>query len=339
MIEVKNLVKRYGNYLAVDNINFTVEKGEIVGFLGPNGAGKSTTMNVMTGYLSATEGSVTIDGYDIFEEPEEAKKLIGYLPEQPPVYMDMTVVEYLQFVAELKSVDKKLRREQIKQIILDTKLEEVKDRLIRHLSKGYRQRVGIAGALVGYPDLIILDEPTVGLDPKQIIEIRDLIHKLSEKHTVILSSHILSEISAVCERIIIINKGRLIADATPEQLSEEANKNPSLRLSVKGSMDKVKEVLGRMTTTTTVNEIEETDGICSMVLYPEEERDVREEVFNLLAEEKLPIYEMKLQTLSLEDIFLKLTQTENYEEDVIEEEAAYEETVTVEEDKIEKEEE
>ena len=312
MIEVKNLVKRYGNYLAVDNISFTVEKGEIVGFLGPNGAGKSTTMNVMTGYLSATEGSVVIDDYDIFDEPEEAKKLIGYLPEQPPVYMDMTVVEYLDFVASLKSVDRKIRRTQINEILGDTKLVEVKGRLIRHLSKGYRQRVGIAGALVGYPELIILDEPTVGLDPKQIIEIRDLIRKLSKKHTIILSSHILSEISAVCERIIIINKGKVVADATPEQLSEEANKNPGLKLSVKGSVDKVKGILSKLGTIDYINEEEQSGELCSMMIYTKEKYDIREEVFGLLAKEGLPIYEMKLQTLSLEDIFLNLTQENDY---------------------------
>ncbi len=315
MIEVKNLVKRYGNYLAVDNISFTVEKGEIVGFLGPNGAGKSTTMNVMTGYLSATEGTVTINDYDIFEEPEEAKKLIGYLPEQPPVYMDMTVVEYLHFVAALKSVEKKLRRSQINKIIDETKLTEVKDRLIRHLSKGYRQRVGIAGALVGYPDLIILDEPTVGLDPKQIIEIRDLIRELSVNHTIILSSHILSEVSAVCQRIIIINKGRLIADATPEKLSEDANKNPSLKLSLKCSLDKAKEILSKVKAISEINDTEETDGICSAMIHTTEKSDIREEVFHLMADARIPIYEMKLQTLSLEDIFLKLTQDNLYSEE------------------------
>ncbi len=308
MIEVKNLVKRYGNYLAVNDLSFTVEKGEIVGLLGPNGAGKSTTMNVMTGYLSATEGSVTIDEYDIFDEPEEAKKLIGYLPEQPPVYMDMTVNEYLRFVADLKSVSKKERVEQIAEILEDTKLVDVQNRLIRHLSKGYRQRVGIAGALVGYPELIILDEPTVGLDPKQIIEIRDLIRKLSKKHTVILSSHILSEISAVCERIIIINKGRLIADDTPDNLAEYANDNLGLRLSVKGDLHKVKEVLNKIPSVTSIKEAEEQDGISSMVLFTENNKDIRDELFYVLAEEKLPIYGMELRTLSLEDVFLALTQ-------------------------------
>jgi ABC-type multidrug transport system, ATPase component len=307
LIEVKNLVKRYGNYLAVDNLSFTVEKGEIVGLLGPNGAGKSTTMNVMTGYLSATEGSVSIDGYDIFDEPEEAKKLIGYLPEQPPVYMDMTVTEYLEFVAALKSVPKKQRKSQIDEIMEDTKLTHMKNRLIRHLSKGYRQRVGIAGALIGYPELIILDEPTVGLDPKQITEIRDLIKKLSQKHTVILSSHILSEVSAVCQRILIINKGKLIVDDTPDKLEEQANANPGLKVSVKGSLDRVNEVLKRNPDITSITETKEVDGISSMVLYTKDNKDIREELFYQLAEEKLPLYEYKLRKLSLEDIFLELT--------------------------------
>lgn len=311
MIEVKNLVKRYGNYQAVDNLNFTVEKGEIVGLLGPNGAGKSTTMNVMTGYLSATEGSVSIDGFDIFDEPEEAKKLIGYLPEQPPVYMDMTVTEYLEFVAALKSVKKKERDSQIEEILEDTKLTDVQHRLIRHLSKGYRQRVGIAGALVGYPDLIILDEPTVGLDPKQIIEIRDLIRKLATRHTIILSSHILSEVSAVCDRIIIINKGRLIVDDTPDQLAEYANTNVGLHMSVKGSLENVKKVLSKISAITNIQDGEETDGVSSMLVFTEENADIREELFYLLAEEKLPVYGMELKTLSLEDIFLALTTDGN----------------------------
>lgn len=313
MIEVKNLVKRYGNYLAVNDLSFTVQKGEIVGLLGPNGAGKSTTMNVMTGYLSATEGSVTIDEYDIFDEPEEAKKLIGYLPEQPPIYMDMTVNEYLRFVADLKSVSKKERGGQIAEILEDTKLVDVQNRLIRHLSKGYRQRVGIAGSLVGYPELIILDEPTVGLDPKQIIEIRDLIRKLSKKHTVILSSHILSEISAVCERIIIINKGRLIADDTLENLAEYANSNLGLRLSVKGDLHKVKEVVTKIPSVTSIKESEEQDGVSNMLVFTENNKDIRDELFYLLAEEKLPIYGMELRTLSLEDVFLMLTE-DNQEE-------------------------
>lgn len=211
MIEISNLVKKYGDHIAVDHLSLTVEPGKIYGLLGPNGAGKSTTMNIVTGYIGADGGTVKINGYDIFAQPEEAKKCIGYLPEIPPLYVDMTVYEYLKFVAELKKLDRKKRKEMIADAMDMTGITEVKNRLIKNLSKGYRQRVGFAQALLGYPEIIILDEPTVGLDPKQIIEIRELIKKLGEKHTVILSSHILSEISAVCDHVFIISKGKLVA--------------------------------------------------------------------------------------------------------------------------------
>ena len=222
MIEVKNLVKKYGSHLAVDHLNFTVDTGQIYGFLGPNGAGKSTTMNIMTGYLGATEGEVLINGHNILEEPEAAKKCIGYLPEMPPLYTDMKVNEYLKFVAELKKIPKPERQEQIEKVMLMVKIMDVQDRLIKNLSKGYRQRVGLAQAILGYPEVIILDEPTVGLDPKQIIEIRDLIKSLKKKHTVILSSHILSEVSAVCDYVLIISHGKLVASDTPENLGKLA---------------------------------------------------------------------------------------------------------------------
>ena len=218
MIEVKNLVKDYGGCLAVDHLSFTIRDGEIIGFLGPNGAGKSTTMNIMTGYLGATDGEVLIDGKNILEEPDEARRLIGYLPEIPPLYLDMTVLEYLSFAAELKKIPKKDREEAVSKAMELTMLNDVKGRLIKNLSKGYRQRVGLAQAVLGMPPVIILDEPTVGLDPKQIIEIRDLIKSLRKKHTVILSSHILSEVSAVCDHILIISHGRLAANGTPESL-------------------------------------------------------------------------------------------------------------------------
>lgn len=218
MIEVKNLVKDYGGCLAVDHLSFTIRDGEIIGFLGPNGAGKSTTMNIMTGYLGATDGEVLIDGKNILEEPDEARRLIGYLPEIPPLYLDMTVLEYLSFAAELKKIPKKDREEAVSKAMELTMLNDVKGRLIKNLSKGYRQRVGLAQAVLGMPPVIILDEPTVGLDPKQIIEIRDLIKSLGKKHTVILSSHILSEVSAVCDHILIISHGRLAANGTPESL-------------------------------------------------------------------------------------------------------------------------
>ena len=221
MIEIDNLVKKYGEHVAVDHLSLTVEPGKIYGFLGPNGAGKSTTMNIITGYLGATSGTVTINGHDIFKEPEEAKKCVGYLPEIPPLYTDMTVLEYLNFVAELKKLEKGLRKRYVEEAMETTGILDVKNRMIRNLSKGYRQRVGFAQAILGYPEIIILDEPTVGLDPKQIIEIRDLIRKLGEKHTVILSSHILTEISAVCDHVFIISKGKLVASDSTENLLEQ----------------------------------------------------------------------------------------------------------------------
>ena len=307
MIEVKNLLKKYGNHVAVDDLSFTVEDGQILGFLGPNGAGKSTTMNILTGYISSTEGTVTIDGHDIFEEPEEAKKCIGYLPEQPPLYMDMTVYEYLRFVAELKGVKKNERAKMIRNIIDETKLVEVQNRLIHHLSKGYKQRVGIAEALMGYPKVIILDEPTVGLDPSQIIEIRDLIKKLAKNHTVILSSHILSEVSAVCDHVMIINKGKLIVSDTPDNLINYTKQRSGLRLIVKGTKDIVKEILDSIGAITDTKLEKEEDGLVYLTAYTSEKEDIREMVFYAMAEAKCPIFGMELLDLSLEDVFLELT--------------------------------
>ncbi|MDO5293601.1 MAG: ABC transporter ATP-binding protein [bacterium] len=313
MIEVKNLVKRYGSFLAVDHLSFTVEKGEIVGLLGPNGAGKSTTMNMITGYISSTEGTVTIDGYDIFDDAEDAKQHIGYLPEQPPVYMDMKVSEYLQFVAELKKVKKSERAGMIEKIMEDTMLTEMKNRLIRHLSKGYKQRVGIAGALIGYPDVIILDEPTVGLDPKQIIEIRDLIKKLAKKHTVILSSHILSEVSAVCDRVIIINKGKLIVDDTPERLADHARFASGIKLVVKGDKGNIIGALTEVPSVVDVSVDKEENGFVYVTVCGKEKEEIREDIFFKLAEENMPIYTMQKMTFTLEDIFLELTKEEEKE--------------------------
>ena len=246
MIEVENLTKKYGSHVAVDNLSFRVERGMIYGFLGPNGAGKSTTMNMMTGYIAATSGTVKINGYDILKNPEQAKKSIGYLPELPPVYPDMTVYEYLRFVAELKKVKKNERQAQIEDVMKQTQIEDVKGRLIKNLSKGYKQRVGLAQAIIGYPEVIILDEPTVGLDPKQIIEIRELIRELAKKHTIILSSHILSEVSAVCDHIMIISKGRLVASDTPEGLMTLLKGGRQMKLSVLGEQSKVEELLQSM---------------------------------------------------------------------------------------------
>ena len=243
MIEVRNLVKKYGDHVAVDHLNFTVEKGKIYGFLGPNGAGKSTTMNMITGYIASTEGDILIDGHNILEEPEEAKKKIGYLPELPPLYQDMTAREYLEFAAELKGIPKEKRQGNINGVMSTTKIQNVKDRLIKNLSKGYKQRVGLAQALLGYPEIIILDEPTVGLDPKQIIEIRELIRRLSEKHTVILSSHILAEVREVCDYILIISRGKLVASDTPENLEKMLGESDTVEIETEVSPAAVEDTL------------------------------------------------------------------------------------------------
>ena len=260
MIEINNLVKRYGDKKAVNGISFTVEKGEVLGFLGPNGAGKSTTMNIITGYLSSTSGSVKVNGHDILEEPEEAKRCIGYLPELPPLYLDMTVLEYLNFVCDLKGVKKDIRKKQLAKILSMVKIVDVADRLIGNLSKGYKQRVGIAQALVGDPEILILDEPTVGLDPNQILEIRKLIRNLAKDHTVILSSHILSEIQAVCDRVVIINKGKLAAVSSITDLSSKLSGNSKLLLSFKGNVKDVKNAIQSLPGVTDANvRVSDTD--------------------------------------------------------------------------------
>lgn len=308
MIEVRHLTKRYGSTLAVDDLNFTIEKGQIYGFLGPNGAGKSTTMNIITGYIASTDGTVTIDGHDILENPEAAKKNIGYLPELPPLYFDMTVEEYLLFAAELKKIPKKERASQLADICALTKVEEVRHRLIKNLSKGYRQRVGLAQALLGYPEILILDEPTVGLDPKQILEIRNLIKTLGKSHTVILSSHILSEVSAVCDYVLIISHGKLVASDTPDNLSKLMQGTSSLLLTVKSSQEDLENLLN---TIPAVQEFHFTDceekDCVKAEIKTEPSADIRELLFYRLAEAGLPILGMQLVHLSLEDIFLELT--------------------------------
>lgn len=307
MIEVSSLSKRYGSHLAVDNVSFSIKKGEVVGFLGPNGAGKSTIMNIMTGYLSLTAGEVSIDGFDIMDNPEEAKKRIGYLPEIPPLYTDMTVKEYLSFMYDLKKV-KFPKKPHIEEIVRLVKIENVYNRLIKNLSKGYRQRVGIAQALIGNPDLLILDEPTVGLDPKQIIEIRNLIARLGKNHTVILSSHILSEIQEVCERIIIINRGNIIADDTPENLSKNLSNDHSVSLRVQGTEGEIYKILK------TVPGIKEMrfagsreEGTVDYIVEPKAGVDVRSAISTRLAERKKAIYELRSNEMTLEQIFLRLT--------------------------------
>lgn len=311
MIEVKNLVKKYGSHVAVDHLNFTVEKGQILGFLGPNGAGKSTTMNMLTGYISMTEGSVTINGFDIYEEPEEAKKSIGYLPELPPVYPDMTVREYLKFVMDIKKVPHGRRAAMLADVMARAQVAQVADRLIRHLSKGYRQRVGLAQAIVGYPEVIILDEPTVGLDPMQIIEIRDLIKDLAKKHTVIISSHILSEISEVCDTVMIMNKGKLVVMDSVENLPKHLERTMNLHLCVKGREHAVREVLGKVEGIGQLSvKPGAGEGLLDVSIGTKEHMDVREEVFYVLAAAKCPIFEMSSDHMSLEDIFLEMTKEE-----------------------------
>ena len=311
MIEVENLTKKYGDHIAVDHLSFRIDRGMIYGFLGPNGAGKSTTMNIMTGYIAATEGTVKINGYYILKEPETAKKSIGYLPEIPPVYLDMTVWEYLKFVAELKKVPKAERNAQIEEIMRQTRVDDVKDRLIKNLSKGYKQRVGLAQAMIGYPEVIILDEPTVGLDPKQIIEIRELIKELAKKHTVILSSHILSEVSAVCDHIMIISKGKLVASDTPEGLMTMMKGGKQLTLCVKGEESKLESILKEYSQIKEYHfQAAKNEGCVNVTLNTEGDDDIREELFYRLALEKLPIMELSLAEKTLEDVFLELTGEE-----------------------------
>ncbi len=308
MIEVTNLTKRYGEHVAVDHLSFRVEKGQIYGFLGPNGAGKSTTMNMITGYLAPSEGTVVIDGKDIQKEPEEAKRKVGYLPEIPPLYTDMTVEEYLIFAAELKKIPAKERKEQVEKVMEMTRIADMRGRLIRNLSKGYRQRVGLAQAILGDPEVLILDEPSVGLDPKQIIEIRDLIRQLGENHTIILSSHILSEVSAVCDHIMIIAHGQLVASDSPEGLQKLIKGSMELELTVKSEYERLESILKEIPG---VEALEQTaspeKGMVKVKVTTGENRDVREAVFFALADEKLPIMEMVHSEKSLEDIFLELT--------------------------------
>ena len=310
MIEVKNLVKRYGSHTAVDDLSFTLEPGKIYGFLGPNGAGKSTTMNIITGYLGATSGDVIIDGHNVLDEPEEAKKCIGYLPEIPPLYLDMTVDEYLRFAAKLKRIPKDKAEQDIEEAKELTKVKEVEGRLIKNLSKGYRQRVGLAYAVLGFPDIIILDEPTVGLDPKQIIEIRDLIKTLSEKHTVILSSHILSEVSAVCDYVLIIAHGKLVASDTIDNLYKYMGETSELEIKVKTDENKFRKALEQVSGIEDVQCASE-DGFVKATIRFDGSDDTIEAIFYAMAQSGNPVYEMHKITKSLEELFIELTGDEN----------------------------
>lgn len=304
MITIENLTKRYGEKTVLDHVSFSVDKGEIVGFLGPNGAGKTTTMNILTGYISSDEGVVTVDGFDVLQSPFEVKRRIGYLPELPPLYFDMTVQEYLEFVFDLKRV-KGEKAAHIEEILEKIHIRDVSGRLIKNLSKGYRQRVGLAQALIGNPEVLILDEPTVGLDPQQMIEIRNLICELGKEHTVILSSHILSEISAVCERVIIINRGKIVAVDTPEHLAEHMI-GTSFRLAVKGEPEQVLKLLQETEGVLSAQQLESGEYRIELSSSASDE-EVREQLFYRLAEHKLPLLAEKQEELTLEDIFLRLT--------------------------------
>lgn len=325
MIEVKNLTKKYGNHIAVDNLSFKVESGRIYGFLGPNGAGKSTTMNIITGYLAATDGTVTIGGYNIQTEPEKAKAKVGYLPEMPPLYAEMTVKEYLDFVAELKNVPKSERQEQVEKVMEETHITDMSGRLIRNLSKGYKQRVGMAQAILGDPEVLIFDEPSVGLDPKQIIEVRDLIRKLGEKHTVILSSHILSEVSAVCDHIMIISKGKLVADGSPEELQNMMGGKAEIEITVLGDASEAAKILKNAEgVDDVIADGNDRQGNGKIRVVSAINVDAREAVSLKLAENRIAIMGMERREKSLEDIFLELTSQDPASENAQQEDPASE---------------
>lgn len=338
MITVEHLTKCYGDFTAVDDLSFEIEEGHVYGFLGPNGAGKSTTMNIMTGCLSATDGCVRIDGYDIFEEADKAKRVIGYLPEQPPLYMNETPMEYLKFVGEAKGLRGQELKDQIEEVIEQTKIEGVKNKLISKLSKGYRQRVGIAQALLGNPKVIILDEPTVGLDPIQIIEIRDLIKELGENHTVILSSHILTEVQAICEKILIINKGKLIAFDEPQNLEKSLLSSNEITFVAEAEEDKIKEILQDMEHILEWKLEEDKDGnsVVQMKTNCEEMNDVCRALFFAFAEKGNAILQMSAKKASLEEVFIELTENgtpdAQTDESVAESEVATEEEMEYEEE-------
>lgn len=314
MIKVSGLTKIYGDYIAAKDITFELEKGCVCGFLGPNGAGKSTTMNMITGYLGANGGNIYINDADMQKDPIKAKKMIGYLPEIPPIYPDMKVVEYLDFVAELKGIGKFQRKDEVERVIGKTGLDGVRDRIIKVLSKGYKQRVGLAQALIGDPEILILDEPTVGLDPKQIVEIRDLIKELRENHTVILSTHILSEVSAVCDKIIIISHGRVVADSTPEKLVEENNEVQTFTLVVKGNASAVENALKQVEDVNTYKIISEENDQVKLKVMAKRHADIRESVSDQCIQAGIVILELNVSYVSLEDVYLKLTSESYYKE-------------------------
>ena len=314
MIEVKNITKKYGNFTAVKNVSFTVNDGEIVGFLGPNGAGKSTTMNIITGYIEPTEGTVIVNGYDVLKKPAKAKKQIGYMPEGVPLYYELTVKEFVTYMAELRKVERKERKDEVNRVLEETGLSNVKNKLIRNLSRGYKQRVSMAGALVGSPDVLILDEPTVGLDPKQITEIRNLIKSLGKKHTVILSSHILSEVSQICKKVIIINKGQIVAVDTPENLEKSTQERDIILLTVEDKEDRMKNIKDLIPEIKECNEVQDNkDGTKQYTIEAHENVDIRRKLFDVLPKNDITIFELKKAENSLEDAFLKLIKNTDNE--------------------------
>lgn len=307
MIQVKDVTKKYGDFIAVKNLNFEIKHGEVIGLLGPNGAGKSTTMNMLTGFIEPSEGSIIINGKDIVKKAREAKKNIGYMPENVPLYLDLTVREFVTYMAELKLVQRKERKKQVEEIIKATGLEDVKNKLIRNLSRGYKQRVSMAGALVGKPEILILDEPTVGLDPKQIIEIRELIKSLGKDHTVIISSHILSEISQICEKVIIINKGEIVAIDTPENLEKLVNENNNIIVTVEDKENKMPELSEKVEEISKVELVKDNeDGTKQYVVFPKDNIDLRKTLFDVLPKENITIFELRKSEATLEEAFIKL---------------------------------
>ncbi len=309
MIEVKNVTKKYGKATAVDNISFSIKEGEIIGLLGPNGAGKSTTMNMITGFIEQTTGEIIVDGYDILKKPKKAKKQIGYMPEGVPLYTDLTVKEFVTYMAEIKQVNKKERKEKVEKIIEETGLKDVEKKLIRNLSRGYKQRVSMAGALIGDPKILILDEPTVGLDPKQITEIRNLIKELGKTHTVILSSHILSEVSQICNKVIIINKGKMVAIDTPENLENKVANNNDIYITVEDLENKMAIIQEKIKEIEKIELVAQNeDGTKQYVIQAKGKTDLRKTIFSEFAKENITIFEMKKADTTLEEAFMKLIE-------------------------------
>lgn len=307
MVKVENVTKKYGGFTAVDNISFEIQDGEIVGFLGKNGAGKSTTMNMITGCIEATEGEIEINGYSISRKPKKAKREIGYMPEGVPLYYDMTVKEFVSYMADLKGIKKKDKKEEVKKVIQETGLESVKNTLNRNLSRGYKQRVSMAGALVGNPKVLILDEPTVGLDPQQVKQIRELIKSLGKNHTVFISSHILSEVSQICDKVIIIDKGKIVAIDTPNNIENKATENNALDITVEDENNKTEEVAKGITGIKEIKLINEnSDGTKHYIISVEKDKDIRKDIFEKFAQNNIIIIEIKKSDVTLEDAFLKL---------------------------------